>query len=71
MQPTAELNTTADHVTALLRQLQAQPSLCSHLEMETYTWAVLPEPLRSLDVVDQIVAEYDWTLRQLTAHGLR
>ncbi len=71
MQPTAELNTTADHVTGLLKCLQAQPQLCSHLEMETYTWAVLPEPLRSLDVVDQLVAEYDWTLRQLAAHGLR
>ena len=71
MQPTAELDTTADHVTELLKVLQARPQLCSHLEMETYTWAVLPEPLRSRDVTDQIVAEYDWTLRQLEAHGLR
>ena len=71
MQPTTELNTTSDHVTGLLKFLQAQPQLCSHLEMETYTWAVLPEPLQSGDVVDQIVAEYDWTLRQLAAHGLR
>ncbi len=71
MQPTAELDTTADHVVGLLNCLQAQPQLCSHLEMETYTWAVLPEPLRSLDVVDQLVAEYDWTLRQLKAYGLR
>ncbi len=71
MQPTAELGTTADQVTGLLKYLQTQPQLCSHLEMETYTWAVLPEPLRSLDVVDQLVAEYDWTLQQLTGHGLR
>ncbi len=71
MQPTPELDTTSDHVTGLLKCLQAQPQLCSHLEMETYTWAVLPEPLRSLDVVDQLVAEYDWTLRQIAAHGLR
>ena len=70
MQPTPELDTTADHVLGLLKVLQAQPQLCSHLEMETYTWAVLPEPLRSRDVTDQIVAEYDWTLRQLAAHGL-
>jgi hypothetical protein len=70
-QPTDELNTTADHVLGLLKLLQAQPQLCSHLEMETYTWAVLPEPWRSRDVVDQLVGEYDWTLRQLTEHGLR
>lgn len=71
MQPTAELNTTADHVTGLMKCLELHPGLCSHLEMETYTWAVLPEPLRSRDVVDQIVAEYDWTLNQFNEHGLR
>jgi len=71
MECTAELDTTADHVLGLLKCLQAQPGLCSHLEMETYTWAVLPEPLRSRDVTDQIVAEYEWTLRQLETHGLR
>lgn len=70
-QPTGELNTTADHVLGLLNLLQSQPRLCSHLEMETYTWAVLPEPVHSRDVVDQIVAEYDWTLRQLAEHRLR
>ena len=70
MFPAADLDTTADHVTGLLKCLQAQPQICSHLEMETYTWAVLPEQLRSRDVTDQIVAEYEWTLRQLRAHGL-
>lgn len=70
-QPSDGLATTADHVLGLLRRIQAQPGLCSDLEMETYTWAVLPEPLRSRDVTDQIVAEYEWTLRQLQAHGLR
>jgi hypothetical protein len=70
-QPADGLDTTADHVPGLLKILQAQPQLCSHLEMETYTWAVLPEAFRSRDVTDQIVAEYDWTLRQLEAHGLR
>ena len=71
MQPTPELDTTADHVIGLLKCLEAQPGLCSHLEMETYTWAVLPEPLRSRDVTDQIVAEYDWALNQFTERGLR
>ncbi len=65
-----EFNTTADHVRGLLKVLQAQPHLCSHLEMETYTWAVLPENLRSRDVTDQLVAEYDWTRQLLAEHGL-
>jgi hypothetical protein len=69
-QPTGELDTTADHVVGLLKLLEAHPPLCSHLEMETYTWAVLPEVMRSRCVTDQIVAEYEWTLHQLRARGL-
>ena len=63
-------NATTDHVTGLLKLLQAQPQLCTHLEMETYTWAVLPEKLRTRDVTDQLVAEYDWTWQRLAEHGL-
>lgn len=70
-QPGGELNTTSDHVLGLLKLLELHPHLCSHLEMETYTWAVLPEPWRSRDAVDQLVGEYEWTLRQLAEHGLR
>jgi len=44
--------------------------LCSHLEMETYTWEVLPPEMKQLDVVDQLVAEYAWTLARLTERGL-
>ena len=69
-EPSDGFNTTADHVLGLLKILQSQPQLCSHLEMETYTWAVMPEKFRSRDVTDQIVAEYDWTLRQLRECGL-
>jgi sugar phosphate isomerase/epimerase len=62
--------TTANHVTGALDLLQADPALCAHLEMETYTWEVLPPELKKRDVVDQLVAEYDWTLRQLAKRGL-
>ncbi len=65
-----EFNTTTDHVTGMLKLLQAQPQLCTHLEMETYTWAVLPENLRTRDVTDQLVAEYDWTRQRLAESGL-
>lgn len=62
--------TTNDHVLGLLKLLQAQPRLCSHLEMETYTWAVLPDALKTRDVSEQIVSEYEWTLQKLSSHGL-
>lgn len=62
--------TTADHVTATLDWLRAHPQAASHLEMETYTWDVLPPAMRSRGVVDQLVAEYQWTLAALRARGL-
>ena len=62
--------TTSDHVLGVLDLLAIEPGLCSHLEMETYTWAVLPESLKTRNVVDQIVSEYRWTLARLTERGL-
>jgi len=61
---------TNDHLLGALDLLAANPKLCSHLEMETYTWEVLPPELRSCSVVDQLAAEYGWTLAQLKARGL-
>ena len=66
-QPAPGFSTTADHLLGVLDQLQQQPQLCSHLEMETYTWEVLPPALKNRSVVDQLAAEYDWTLRALAA----
>jgi sugar phosphate isomerase/epimerase len=64
------LSTTASHILGLLDLLKRKPQLCSHLEMETYTWAVLPEPLKTKDVTEQLVAEYEWTLGRLAERGL-
>ncbi|HEY4284126.1 MAG TPA: metabolite traffic protein EboE [Chthoniobacterales bacterium] len=67
----AGLGTTIDHTKGVLDWLAANPGACGHLEMETYTWAVLPPELKSASVIDQIVREYEWILPQLTARGLR
>jgi hypothetical protein len=61
---------TNDHLLGVLDLLAENPRLCSHLEMETYTWKVLPAELRSRSVVEQIVAEYGWTLARLAERGL-
>jgi len=50
--------------------LAANPWMCTHLEMETYTWEVLPEELKQRDVVDQLAAEYEWTLGALRERAL-
>jgi hypothetical protein len=61
---------TNDHLLGVLDLLAENPNLCSHLEMETYTWEVLPPELKSRNVVEQLVAEYDWTLARLAERGL-
>jgi hypothetical protein len=68
-QPPGEFATTSDHILGLLKVLETTPQLCSHLEMETYTWQVLPEALKTRDVSEQIVGEYRWTFARLAEHG--
>ena len=68
--PTEFYSNTSDHVLGLLDLLSANPTLCSHLEMETYTWEVLPDELKNRSVTDQLVAEYNWTLQRLAERGL-
>jgi len=62
--------TTNDHLLAVLDLLAENLNLCSHLEMETDTWEVLPPELRSRSVVEQLVAEYEWMLPRLAERGL-
>ena len=69
-EPAPGFRSTADHVQGVLRELAAQPGLCRHLEMETYTWEVLPPPLKQQSVVDQLIREYQWTLARLAEHVL-
>jgi hypothetical protein len=61
---------TNDHLLGVLDLLSKNPKMCSHLEMETYTWEVLPTELKARSVVEQLAAEYDWTLGQLKERGL-
>jgi sugar phosphate isomerase/epimerase len=69
-EPATLFRTTRDHLVGVMDALAAEPALCSHLEMETYTWEVMPPELKNRSVVDQLVAEYDWTLGELRARGL-
>ena len=66
----APFRNTNDHLLGVLDLLAENPKLCSHLEMETYTWEVLPPQLKSQSVVEQLAAEYHWTLTQLAKRGL-
>ncbi|MBP7950456.1 MAG: metabolite traffic protein EboE [Verrucomicrobiales bacterium] len=68
--PELQFADTRDHLCGVLDALAATPQLCQHLEMETYTWGVLPGPLRSADVSDQLAREYAWTLEELRIRHL-
>lgn len=68
--PTAMFDNTIDHVKGVLDLLKKNPNLCKHLEMETYTWEVLPPELKKASVVEQLEQEYRWTLNELAARDL-
>ncbi len=68
--PEALFADTRDHISGLLALMAEDPGWCRHFEIETYTWEVMPTALKSGDVVDQLVAEYDWCLGEFLRCGL-
>ena len=55
---------TQEDIATVLLLLQAQPSLCQHLEVETYTWEVLPEDTH-LTLGEAISRELAWVKDRL------
>lgn len=58
------LRSTQAWVVELLRVLAAR-AYDGHLEVETYTWDVLPEAYRGEPVADAVARELRWTMEQL------
>jgi hypothetical protein len=54
------MKSTQDAITESLNILSTRND-CTHFEIETYTWDVLPEHLKS-NLLDSIEREYKWTL---------
>ena len=61
--PAAPLGSTQSHATAAIEYLKTHPGFCSHFEIETYTWGVLPAELQ-IPIEEQIAREYIWVLNQ-------
>ncbi|HVJ21857.1 MAG TPA: metabolite traffic protein EboE [Polyangiaceae bacterium] len=57
-------SSTQSDLVPLLAALRDAPS-CPHLEVETYTWDVLPERFRDVPLTDAIARELRWTLSAL------
>lgn len=60
-----ELSSTRDHIKQALPHL-LKNSGCTHYEIETYTWEVLPDRFKS-DLTDSIEREYRWMLGLVTS----
>ena len=59
-----QFRTTRFAIADALRFHKKMP-LSHHLEVETYTWDMLPDSLKSNDIVDYICRELDWVRGQL------
>jgi sugar phosphate isomerase/epimerase len=69
-EPEPPLRTTADQLGHVLAGLLGGSSAdCDHIEVETYTWSVLPEP--PADLAGGIAAELAWARDRLTGLGLK
>lgn len=59
-------HSTRDFIETVLAVHRQEP-LAQHLEVETYTWDVLPESLRAGSVEHAIARELEWVVRELRA----
>ncbi len=73
--PAPPLRSTTDELDRTLGALLGgEHALTEHVEVETYTWTVLPEQVRPAGVqqlVEGIASELAWTRDRLVAHGLK
>ncbi|MEW1848514.1 xylose isomerase, partial [Nonomuraea angiospora] len=69
-EPPPPLATSAPYLRDLLNTLLGGPApLTRHVEVETYTWNVLPHA--PADLAEGIAAELNWMRGQLAALGLK
>ncbi len=60
------LQSTQDDIATVLHLLQTN-NACSHLEIETYTWDVLPSEMK-IDLLTSIQREYEWVLKNFPSN---
>ncbi|NDJ24752.1 metabolite traffic protein EboE [Nostoc sp. B(2019)] len=55
------LQSTQDDIATVLQLIQTN-NACQHLEIETYTWDVLPSEIK-IDLLTSIQREYEWVIK--------
>ena len=58
------LHSTQDQIMNVINYLKINPKICDHLEVETYTWEVLPSNLKT-ELSSSIIREIKWLMNQL------
>ena len=58
-----QLMSTQGFLRTLIAMLRVEP-VSQHLEIETYTWSVLPQEYRDDDIVTSVVREMQWVLKE-------
>lgn len=58
------LESTQDQILLVLKEILENPSITNHLEVETYTWEVLPENIR-LSLGESISRELAWVIEKI------
>lgn len=64
MKDMPHFSTTQDVLEQVLK-IQKQQTLSNHLEVETYTWDVLPETVRNVSIDEAIAREINWVTQRL------
>lgn len=65
LEEVGSFKTTRPDIEAALRYHKAHP-VSDQVEIETYTWDVLPDEFKTGDIVDYVVRELEWVREELT-----
>ena len=53
------LSSTQDQILKVINYINTNKTLCDHLEIETYTWEVLPSSVKT-EIASSIIREIEW-----------
>lgn len=59
------LQAAKDEMIETLRIIKSTPEICSNIEIETYTYSILPEHLKPCSIEKSISKEYNWLIDKI------
>ncbi len=68
--PEPPIRSTLFHIQDVMDILKKTPSICSHFEIETYTFNILPQSFKNRNVVEQLIGEYNFVINEFKKRGI-